>query len=110
MAGDTASVSIAEHHGSGALREFCLVSVLRQYPMLPAGWIDLARKESPLLGAINPLFAALPTARCTAYFFSSPTMLTAQRQPSALTRVIWHCQAVTRMSAPAADAAARPPP
>ncbi|MFZ2387988.1 MAG: AraC family transcriptional regulator, partial [Polaromonas sp.] len=56
VAGDTALLSIAEHRDLGALREFCLVSVLRNILGVACWLID---SRIPLLGAQFP-FPAPP--------------------------------------------------
>ena len=70
VAGDTASVCIAEHHGLGALREFCLVSVLRNILGVACWLID---SRIPLLGAQLP-FAAPLHREVYGVLFSGPTM------------------------------------
>ena len=69
VTGDTASVSITEQHGLGALREFCLVSVLRNILGVACWLID---SRIPLLGAQLP-FAAPLHREVYAVLFSGPT-------------------------------------
>lgn len=69
VAGDTATLSIAEHRDLGALREFCLVSVLRNVLGVACWLID---SRIPLLGAQFP-FAAPPHQDAYAVLFSGPT-------------------------------------
>ena len=70
VAGDTASVCITEPHDLGALREFCLVSVLRNILGVACWLID---SRIPLLGAQLP-FAAPLHREVYGVLFSGPTM------------------------------------
>ena len=69
VAGDTATLSITEQQGLGALREFCLVSVLRNILGVACWLID---SRIPLLGAQLP-FPAPPHRDVYAVLFSGPT-------------------------------------
>ncbi len=69
VAGDTATLSIAENRDLGELREFCLVSVLRNVLGVACWLID---SRIPLLGAQFP-FAAPPHQDAYAVLFSGPT-------------------------------------
>jgi AraC-like DNA-binding protein len=69
VAGDTATVSLEERRDLGALREFCLVSVLRNLLGVACWLID---SRIPLLGAQFP-FAAPPHQDAYAVLFSGPT-------------------------------------
>ena len=69
VAGDTATVSITEQRDLGALREFCLVSVLCNLLGVACWLID---SRIPLLGAQFP-FAAPPHRDAYAVLFSGPT-------------------------------------
>ncbi len=69
VAGDTAMLSIAENRDLGALREFCLVSVLRNVLGVACWLID---SRIPLLGAQFP-FAAPPHRQAYGVLFSGPT-------------------------------------
>ena len=69
VAGDAATLSITEQRELGALREFCLVSVLRNILGVACWLID---SRIPLLGAQLP-FAAPPHRDVYAVLFSSPT-------------------------------------
>ena len=69
MAGDTALLAITEQRDLGALREFCLVSVLRNILGVACWLID---SRIPLLGAQFP-FAAPPHHDVYAVLFSGPT-------------------------------------
>jgi AraC-like DNA-binding protein len=66
---DTAMLSITEHRDLGALREFCLVSVLRNIHGLACWLID---SRIPLQGAQFP-FAAPPHQGVYGVLFSGPT-------------------------------------
>ncbi len=68
-AGETALLSITEHRDLGALREFCLVSVLRNILGLACWLID---SRIPLQGAQFP-FAAPPHHDVYGVLFSGPT-------------------------------------
>ena len=78
VAGDTATLSITEQRDLGELREFCLVSVLRNL-LGVACWLTDSR--IPLLGAQLP-FAAPPHRDVYAVLFSGPT--TFDRAPAAI--------------------------
>ncbi len=65
---DTALLSLTEHHDLGALREFCLVSVLRNILGVACWLID---SRIPLQGARFP-FAAPPHADTYALMFPGP--------------------------------------
>nr|WP_315493808.1 AraC family transcriptional regulator [uncultured Rhodoferax sp.] len=67
--GSTASISIAENRDLGALREFCLVSVLRNIHGLACWLVD---SRIPLLHAQFP-FAAPAHADAYQVLFSGPT-------------------------------------
>jgi AraC-like DNA-binding protein len=69
VTGDTATLSITEHRDLGALREFCLVSVLRNILGVACWLID---SRIPLLGAQFPF---RPPAHHAVYgvLFSGPT-------------------------------------
>ncbi|WP_294771056.1 AraC family transcriptional regulator [uncultured Rhodoferax sp.] len=67
--GSTASIGIAEHRDLGALREFCLVSVLRNILGLACWLVD---SRIPLLQAQFP-FDAPPHAEAYSVLFSGPT-------------------------------------
>jgi AraC-like DNA-binding protein len=67
--GDTAKLAITEHHDLGALREFCLVSVLRNIHGLACWLID---SRISLQGAQFP-FASPAHADVYAVLFSGPT-------------------------------------
>ncbi len=67
--GDTAKLAITEHRNMGALREFCLVSVLRNIHGLACWLID---SRISLQGAQFP-FAAPAHADVYAVLFSSPS-------------------------------------
>ncbi len=69
VAGDTATLSIVENRDLGALREFCLVSVLRNVLGVACWLID---SRIPLLGAQFP-FAAPPHWQAYGVLFSGPT-------------------------------------
>ena len=69
VAGQTAAVTITEHRDLGALREFCLVSVLRNLHGLACWLID---SRIPLQGAQFP-FAAPPHQAVYGLLFSGPT-------------------------------------
>jgi AraC-like DNA-binding protein len=69
VAGDVASISIAEHTDLGALREFCLVSVLRNIHGLACWLVD---SRIPLLAAQFP-FAAPAHHDAYGILFSGPT-------------------------------------
>ncbi|MGH8806103.1 MAG: AraC family transcriptional regulator ligand-binding domain-containing protein, partial [Polaromonas sp.] len=69
VAGETALLSITEHRDLGALREFCLVSVLRNILGLACWLID---SRIPLQGAQFP-FAAPPHHDVYGVLFSGPT-------------------------------------
>ena len=69
VAGDTALLSITEQQDLGDLREFCLVSVLRNILGVACWLID---SRIPLLGAQLP-FAAPPHQDVYAVLFSGPT-------------------------------------
>ncbi len=69
VAGDTALLSIAEHRDLGALREFCLVSVLRNILGVACWLID---SRIPLLGAQFP-FPAPPHQDAYGVLFSGPS-------------------------------------
>ena len=70
VSGDTASVSLAEQRDLGALREFCLVSVLRNLLGVACWLID---SRIPLLGAQFP-FAPPAHQDVYAVLFSGPTV------------------------------------
>ncbi|MBD3894135.1 AraC family transcriptional regulator [Hydrogenophaga sp.] len=75
---DTASIGIDEHRQlgpDGVLREFCLVSVLRNVHGLASWLID---SRIPLLGASFP-FAAPPHVRAYLVLFAGPTLFEAQQ-------------------------------
>ncbi len=67
--GSTASITITENRDLGALREFCLVSVLRNILGLACWLVD---SRIPLLQAQFP-FDAPPHAEAYAVLFSGPT-------------------------------------
>jgi AraC-like DNA-binding protein len=69
VAGDTAMVAIAEQRGLGALREFCLVSVLRNILGVACWLID---SRIPLLGTQFP-FSAPPHRKVYDVLFAGPT-------------------------------------
>ncbi|ABM35791.1 AraC family transcriptional regulator [Polaromonas naphthalenivorans] len=69
VSGDTALLAITEQRDLGALREFCLVSVLRNILGVACWLID---SRIPLLGAQFP-FAAPPHRDVYAVLFSGPT-------------------------------------
>ncbi|MDB5778038.1 MAG: transcriptional regulator, AraC family [Polaromonas sp.] len=69
VAGETATVSITEQRDLGPLREFCLVSVLRNILGVACWLID---SRIPLLGA-QLAFAAPPHREVYAVLFSGPT-------------------------------------
>ena len=69
VAGDTASLSISERQNLGALREFCLVSVLRNIHGLACWLID---SRIPLLSAQFP-FPAPAHQEVYGVLFSGPT-------------------------------------
>ncbi|MDO9197708.1 AraC family transcriptional regulator [Rhodoferax sp.] len=69
VAGDSATLSITEHRSLGELREFCLVSVLRNIHGVACWLID---SRLPLTGAQFP-FAAPPHAGAYRVLFSGPT-------------------------------------
>ncbi|WP_293602972.1 AraC family transcriptional regulator [Polaromonas sp. UBA4122] len=69
VTGDMAMLSITEHRDLGALREFCLVSVLRNIHGLACWLID---SRIPLQGAQFP-FAAPPHQSVYGVLFSGPT-------------------------------------
>ena len=69
VAGDTALLSITEQRALGDLREFCLVSVLRNVLGLACWLID---SRIPLKGAQFP-FAAPPHQEAYPVLFSGPT-------------------------------------
>ena len=69
VAGDTAALSITEQRDLGELREFCLVSVLRNILGVACWLID---SRIPLLGAQLP-FAAPPHREVYAVLFPGPT-------------------------------------
>ena len=69
QAGDTAALAITEQRELGALREFCLVSVLRNIHGLACWLID---SRIPLQGAQFP-FAAPPHQDVYGVLFPSPT-------------------------------------
>jgi AraC-like DNA-binding protein len=69
VAGATATLSITEHRDLGALREFCLVSVLRNIHGLACWLID---SRIPLQGTQFP-FAAPAHQDAYAVLFSGPT-------------------------------------
>jgi AraC-like DNA-binding protein len=69
VAGDTATLSITEQRDLGALREFCLVSVLRNIHGLACWLID---SQIPLHGAQFP-FAAPAHQDVYGILFSGPT-------------------------------------
>jgi AraC-like DNA-binding protein len=69
VAGQTATVAITEHRDLGALREFCLVSVLRNLHGLACWLID---SRIPLQGAQFP-FPAPPHQGVYGVLFSGPT-------------------------------------
>ena len=68
-ADDTVLLSITEHRALGALREFCLISVLRNILGVACWLID---SRIPLLGAQFP-FAAPPHQDVYGVLFSGPT-------------------------------------
>ncbi len=67
--GDTAQITVTEHRDLGALREFCLVSVLRNIHGLACWFID---SRIPLQNAQFP-FAAPPYHSAYSVLFSGPT-------------------------------------
>jgi AraC-like DNA-binding protein len=67
--GDSASITITEHADLGALREFCLVSVLRNIHGVACWLVD---SRIPLQGAQFP-FAPPPHQAAYAVLFSGPT-------------------------------------
>jgi AraC-like DNA-binding protein len=67
--GDEATLSITEHRDLGVLREFCLVSMLRNALGLASWCID---SRLPVLGAAFP-FAPPPHADAYGVLFSGPT-------------------------------------
>src|SRR5690606_24067784 len=67
--GEHAQLSIAEQRDLGSLREFCLVSVLRNALGLASWFID---SRLPVLQARFP-FAAPPHAPAYAVLFAGPT-------------------------------------
>ncbi|MEO5659850.1 MAG: AraC family transcriptional regulator [Polaromonas sp.] len=69
VAGDTALLSVAEHRDLGGLREFCLVSMLRNILGVACWLID---SRIPLLGAQFP-FAAPAHHAVYGVLFSGPT-------------------------------------
>ncbi|MEO6320188.1 MAG: AraC family transcriptional regulator [Polaromonas sp.] len=69
VTGDTALLSITEQQGLGDLREFCLVSVLRNILGVACWLID---SRIPLLGAQFP-FAAPPHQATYGVLFAGPT-------------------------------------
>ena len=69
VAGETATLAIAEHRDLGGLREFCLVSVLRNIHGLACWLID---SRLPLQGAQFP-FAAPPHHEVYGVLFPGPT-------------------------------------
>lgn len=69
VSGGTATLSITEHRDLGPLREFCLVSVLRNILGVACWLID---SRIPLLGAQFP-FAAPPHQGVYGVLFSGPT-------------------------------------
>jgi AraC-like DNA-binding protein len=69
VAGDVASISITEHTDLGALREFCLVSVLRNIHGLACWLVD---SRIPMQGAQFP-FAAPAHQSAYGILFSGPT-------------------------------------
>ncbi|MFC5521743.1 AraC family transcriptional regulator [Polaromonas jejuensis] len=69
LTGDTAMLSITEHRDLGDLREFCLVSVLRNILGVACWLID---SRIPLQGAQFP-FAAPPHHAAYQVLFSGPT-------------------------------------
>ena len=74
VAGDTALLAITEQRDLGALREFCLVSVLRNILGVACWLID---SRIPLLGAQFPFAAPAHRGRCTACCFPARPRLTA---------------------------------
>jgi AraC-like DNA-binding protein len=70
VAGDTATLAITEHRALGALREFCLISVLRNIHGLACWLID---SRIPLQGAQFP-FAAPAHAAVYEVLFAGPTV------------------------------------
>ncbi|MFN9727949.1 AraC family transcriptional regulator [Acidovorax sp.] len=73
--GDTATLAITEARDLGALREFCLVSVLRNAHGLACWLVD---SRIPLIAA-EFAFAAPPHADAYAVLFRSPTTFSAPR-------------------------------
>ena len=69
VSGETATLAITEHSDLGSLREFCLVSVLRNIHGLACWLID---SRLPLQGAQFP-FAAPPHHAVYAVLFPGPT-------------------------------------
>jgi len=69
VAGETATLSVTEQRDLGALREFCLVSVLRNILGVACWLID---SRIPLVGARFP-FAAPAHGAAYAVLFSGPT-------------------------------------
>ncbi|MDD2713194.1 MAG: AraC family transcriptional regulator, partial [Simplicispira sp.] len=67
--GDTAEIAITEHRDLGSLREFCLVSVLRNIHGLACWWID---SRIPLQSVQFP-FAAPAHQGAYGVLFSGPT-------------------------------------
>ena len=68
--GGSATLSVSEHRDLGALREFCLVSVLRNVHGLGCWFID---SRIPLTGACFP-FAPPPHAEVYPVLFSGPSV------------------------------------
>ncbi|MDR3372061.1 AraC family transcriptional regulator [Rhodoferax sp.] len=70
VSGQTATLTISEHRDLGALREFCLVSVLRNFHGLACWFID---SRIPLTGAQFP-FAAPAHQDVYQVLFSAPAL------------------------------------
>jgi AraC-like DNA-binding protein len=70
VSGQTATLTITEHRDLGALREFCLVSVLRNFHGLACWFID---SRIPLTGAQFP-FAAPAHQDVYQVLFSAPAL------------------------------------
>ena len=70
VSGQTATLSITEHRDLGALREFCLVSVLRNFHGLACWFID---SRIPLTGAQFP-FAAPAHSDVYQVLFQAPAL------------------------------------
>jgi AraC-like DNA-binding protein len=73
--GQTATLTIAEHRDLGALREFCLVSVLRNFHGLACWFID---SRIPLTGAQFP-FAAPAHHDVYQVLFSAPALYSSEQ-------------------------------